>query len=624
LLAELLGRAELRELLDPDVLDRTELELQRLSSDRRAKGLEGVADLLRVLGPLSAAEVAARLDDGSESQAIEWLTELQATRRTIAVSMAGGARWAAVEDAARLRDALGVVLPLGVAEAHLQVAADPLTDLVSRFARTHGPFATQDVASRLGIGTAVALQVLRRLARDGRLTEGEFRPHATGTEWVEPGVLRRLRSRSLAAARDQVEPVDPTTYARFLPTWQGVGGPLRGVDGVLTAIDQLAGLALPASAWESLVLPARVRDYSPTMLDELTSAGEVLWSGAGALPGNDGWIQLAPPDLVLPSTAEPPEPDSLHAAVAEALAGGGAFLFRQLAEAVGSDDDSALALALWDLVWAGGVSNDTLAPVRTLVGRGGAHRTTRAVPRARIHGRRVRSPRVALQGPPTVSGRWFALPESSGDVTSLQLARTESLLARYGVVTRGSVMAEQTPGGFAGIYRVLRELEQTGACLRGYYIETLGAAQFAAPSTIDRVRAFTSDDDTPADARALTLAATDPANPFGAALPWPPRSTDDAAPTHRPARKAGSLVVIHDGRLVLYLERSGKKVIVFDDDPARLAAASASLVETVRARRISRLTIETAGGRPVASTPLGAALLDAGFERTLKGLRIDA
>ncbi|MGA8988164.1 ATP-dependent helicase [Aeromicrobium sp.] len=625
LLAELLGRAELRELLDPEVLEHTELELQRLTPDRLAKDIEGVADMLRMLGPLTTPEVTARLRPEGAAHAQTWLTELQEARRAIEIAMAGELRWAVVEDAGRLRDALGVVVPAGISEAFLEATADPLTDLISRYTRTHGPFTTEEVAARFGLGSAVAAQVLRRLARDGRLTEGEFRPQTTGSEWVEPGVLRRLRSRSLAAARQQVEPVEPLAYARFLPSWQGVGGTLRGTDGVLSAIDQLAGLALPASAWESLVLPARVRDYSPAMLDELTTAGEVMWSGAGTLPGNDGWVQLHPADLVLRAAgAQEIEPDALQSAVIDVLAGGGAFLFRQLADAVGTDDHGALTQAMWDLAWAGRVSNDTFAPVRSLVGRGGAHRTTRATPRARIHGRRTRSPRVAAQGPPTVSGRWFALAETTADPTGRQLARTEALVGRYGVVTRGSVMAEQTPGGFAGIYRVLRELEQTGAVLRGYYIETLGAAQFAASSTVDRMRGHVSDDDRPTDSPALTLAATDPANPYGAALPWPERRADDESSRHRPARKAGSLVVLHDGRAVLYLERGGKKVLVLDEDPARLAAAAASLASTVRARRIGRLSIETADGRPVSSTALGAALLEAGFEPTIKGLRLDA
>ncbi|MET0447127.1 MAG: ATP-dependent helicase [Aeromicrobium sp.] len=632
LLAELLGRAELRELLDPDVLARTELELQRLTDDRLAKDVEGVADLLRLLGPLTTAEVEARVQPDLAQHAGTWLVELRESRRAIEVAIAGDVRWAVVEDAGRLRDALGAVIPAGVPEPFLEVVADPLLDLVSRHTRTHGPFTSGDVAARFGIGVAIADQVLRRLSRDGRLTEGEFSPHTTGSEWVEPSVLRRIRSRSLAAARQQVEPVDAVTFARFLPAWQGVGSTLRGTEGVLATIDQLAGLALPASAWESLVLPARVRDYSPAMLDELTSAGEVLWSGAGTLPGNDGWVQLHPADLVLRSAGAQlaDVTDPLPTAIVDALDGGGAFLFRQLVDSLASQnpegaDHAEVAAALWELVWAGRISNDTFAPVRTLVGRGGAHRTTRPAPRARLHGRRVsRSPRVAQQGPPTVSGRWFSLVETESDTTARQLARTESLVGRYGVVTRGSVMAEQTPGGFAAVYRVLRELEQTGSVLRGYYIETLGAAQFGAPATVDRMRAHVTDDERPTDATALTLAATDPANPYGAALPWPDRVVEDEGTRHRPARKAGSLIVMHDGRLVLYLERGGKKALVFDDDPARLAAAAASLASTVRARRISRLTIETAGGQPVGSSPLGEALIEAGFERTIKGVRLDA
>jgi len=652
LLAELLGRANLRELLDPDVIEQVGAELQRLapvhdSMDRRAKDAEGVADLLRVLGPLSVAEVADRTTDGADAAA--WLLELLQHKRVIEVQVAATPRWAVVEDSARLRDALGTVIPLGIPAAHLESVADPLTDLVSRFARTHGPFTTTDVAQRFGLGTAIATQVLQRLSRDGRLTEGEFLPDALESrepEWVEPGVLRRLRSRSLAVAREQVEPVDTTAFASFLPSWQGIGGSLRGIDGVLAVIDQLAGVALPASAWESLVLPARVRDFSATMLDELTAAGEVVWSGAGSLAGNDGWVQLHPTDLVLPRT-QSVEADTLEARTLTALNGAGAFLFRQLSNTVAGDGeppfDADLSAALWNLVWAGHVSNDTYAPVRTMVGRGGAHRSTRTAPRARLHGRQ-RSPRVAMQGPPTVSGRWFALdraPTDSApidgapidsaplgtapiDSTADRLARTEALIARYGVVTRGSVMAEQTPGGFAAVYRVLRELEQTGACLRGYYIESLGAAQFAAPATIDRLRSHVREDDSPTRQAAVVLAATDPAQPFGAALVWPDRLPDDTATGHRPARKAGAMAVLQDGHLLAYLERGGKTLIAFTDDPMRIAVAATALVALVRSRRIARLTIETISGRPALDTPWADALREAGFERTPKGLRVDA
>ncbi|MGA9101020.1 ATP-dependent helicase [Aeromicrobium sp.] len=622
LLAELLGRAELRELLDPEVIERTEAELQRLADDRRVSGLEGAADLLRLLGPLTTDEVQRRLSEGAAGPLLH---ELRDSRRAIEVPIGDEVHWAAVEDAGRLRDSLGSALPLGVAEAHLASVDDPLGDLLSRYARTHGPFTTSEAAARFGLGTAVVADVLRRLSRDGRLTEGEFRPQATGSEWVEPGVLRRIRSRSLAAARKQVEPVEPAALARFLPSWQGVGGSTRGVEGVLAVVDQLAGLSLPASAWESLVLPARVADYSPAMLDELLGAGDIVWTGAGTLPGRDGWVQLHPADLVLPVLRDVPEPDAVGQAILEALDGGGAFLFRQLTDAVSEDDDSLIAESLWQLVWSGRVAGDTFAPLRAMLGGRGAHRSSRS-PRARLRSGRARasSVRMAQQGPPTVSGRWFRLDDAETDPTKLQLARTEALLARYGIVTRGSVVAEQTPGGFAGVYRVLRELEQTGACLRGFYIDTLGAAQFASPATVDRLRSHQRDDAEPADVPALVLAATDPANPFGAALPWPDVVDPDESSRHRPARKAGSLAVIHDGHAVLYLERGGRKVLVLNDDPSRLTAAATALAALVRTGRIPRITVETAGGRSIGPTALGEALREAGFVPHPKGLRLDA
>ncbi|MGH3457933.1 ATP-dependent helicase [Aeromicrobium sp.] len=622
LLAELLGRAELRELLDPEVIERTESELQRLADDRRVTGVEGAADLLRLLGPLTADEVQRRISEGEAQPLLE---ELRDARRAIEVPVGGEVRWAAVEDAGRLRDALGAALPLGVAEAHLVSVDDPLADLLSRHARTHGPFTTAEAAARFALGTAVVSDVLRRLARDGRLTGGEFRPQATGSEWVEPGVLRRLRSRSLAAARKQVEPVEPAAFARFLPSWQGVGGRNRGAEGVLAAIDQLAGLSLPASAWESLVLPARVADYSPAMLDELLGTGEVVWTGAGTLPGRDGWVQLHPADVVLPVLRDVPEPDVVGESILDALEGGGAFLFRQLTSAIGETDDALVADALWQLIWSGRVAGDTFAPVRATLGGRGAHRSSSRSPRARLRSGRGRaaSPRLAQQGPPTVSGRWFRLDPAETDPTKLQLSRTEALLARYGVVTRGSVVAEQTPGGFAATYRVLRELEQTGACLRGYYIDTLGAAQFASPATVDRMRSHQRDDDgEAADVPALVLAATDPANPFGAALPWPDVVDADESSRHRPARKAGSLAVVHDGHAVLYLERGGRKVLVLHDDPRRLVPAATALAELVRTGRVPRLTVETSGGKSVGPTALGEALREAGFVPHPKGLRL--
>ena len=621
LLAELLGRAELRELLDPAVLARTELELQRLAPDRRAHGLEGVADLLRVLGPLSVDELAPRLVDG-ETPAIvlDWLRELEASHRVLAARISGVDRWAVIEDASRLRDALGVPLPIGVPTAFIEPVADPVGDLVSRYARTHGPFTATAVAERFGLGVAVVLDSLRRLGGERRVIEGEFRPGATGSEWVDAEILRRLRSRSLAALRQEVEPVPQATLGRFLPAWQHIGGLLRGPDGLVQVIDQLAGVALPASALETLILPARLRDYSPAWLDELTTAGEVLWSGAGALPGNDGWVSLHVAESASVTLAGPSdlETSALQRDVLVALAGGGAFFFRQLATAVGIDDgsngDKELATALWDLVWAGLVTNDTLAPLRSLTGSTPTPKRTRV---ARPRYGRAHPLLPAQSGPPTVAGRWSLLPLAEGDTTVRAKATAESLLERHGVITRGAVAAEGIRGGFALMYKVLSSFEETGRARRGYFIDGLGAAQFGTGATVDRLRQFTRADDAIPELAAVCLAATDPANPYGAALGWP--STEG----HRPGRKAGAIVALVDGELVAYLERGGKSVLTFSADEAVLAAAAAELALTVRGSR-GRLRIERVDGEFSIGTPFGLALAGAGFAPTPQGLRLRA
>ncbi|MFF2052993.1 ATP-dependent helicase [Leifsonia sp. NPDC058194] len=636
LLAELLGRAELRELLDPAVIERVELQLQRLDPERRVHGLEGVADLLRLLGPLNVDEVAARSEDEDRAVAATHLAQLVDTKRALAVTIAGVDRFSAIEDASRLRDALGVPLPIGVPVAFIEPVDDPLGDLVSRFARTHGPFETADVAARFGLGTAIVHDALRRLAHDGRVVEGEFRPHAHGSEWSDAEVLRRLRRMSLAALRHEVEPVDTATFARFLPDWQHVGSTLRGVDAVASVIEQLAGARVPASAWESLVLPSRVADYSPTMLDELTATGEVIWAGDGSLPGSDGWMSLHLADSA-PLTLAPPgehEPDELQRGVLDALSRGGGFFFRQLSDAMGAAaggpvDDTALVTALWDLVWAGLLTNDTLAPLRTLTGGGsGAHKRPRQPTRARMYRGRAaaRSAMVTRMGPPTVAGRWSLLPERDLDSTVRAHGQAETLLDRYGVVTRGSVMNEGTPGGFALAYKVLSGFEETGRARRGYFVETLGAAQFATGATVDRLRGFTRDPLQSREHRALALAATDPANPYGAALPWPavPAETGTG---HRPGRKAGALVVLVDGELVLYVERGGKSLLSFADPedadaaPA-LTAAARALAGLVTARRVDKLAVETVNGGFVLGTPTGDALADAGFLPIPRGLRL--
>ncbi|MBA8989160.1 ATP-dependent Lhr-like helicase [Curtobacterium pusillum] len=650
LLGELLGRAELRELLDPAVITSVERDLQRLSPDRRARDTEGIVDILRLVGALDVDEVVERSwlasDDRAAAQATvrTALEALERDRRVLSFSHAGATRWAVIEDASRLRDALGVPLPIGVPTAFVEPVADPLGDLVGRYARSHGPFSAQDAAGRLGLGIAVVQDTLRRLVADRRVVEGEFRPDRQGAEWCDAEVLRRIRTKSLAALRHEVEPVSPDTLARFLPAWQhvqtpGTRGGLRGVDGVLQVIDQLAGVALPASAWETLVLPARVTDYAPSMLDELTATGEVLWSGGGVVPGNDGWVRLHLADTAATTLAEPSgdETTELQRDVLGALAGGGAYFFRQLGQAVGSTDDQALGTALWDLVWAGQITNDTFAPLRAMLG--GKAKTSGA-PRTRAYRGRRRPTMPTQSGPPSVGGRWSLLPLAESDSTVRAAATAEQLLERYGVVTRGAVQVEGVRGGFAGVYRVLSRFEESGRARRGYFVEGLGAAQFATGPTVDRLRTYARDlDDTergdPDRKReALTLAATDPANAYGASLPWPTEPSGDdttgdgdsgVATTrgrgHRPGRKAGALVTTVDGALAVYVERGGKSVLTFTDDPADLRAAANSIAATVRSG-LRKLAVERVDGDFVLETPLGGALREAGFTATPQGLRL--
>ncbi|SCG70816.1 Lhr family helicase [Micromonospora coxensis] len=625
LLGELLGRVDLRELLDPVVLTETERQLRWRTEQRRPRDAEDVVELLRVVGDLSEAELAER------GVPVGWLTELAAARRVLRVRIAGEERWVGVEDAARLRDALGVALPVGVAEAYLAPVADPLGDLVARYARTHGPFAATTCAARFGLGVFVVEQALRRLAATGRVVSGEFAPDTVGTQWCDAEVLRLLRRRSLAALRREIEPVPPRALAAFLPRWQQVGSSARGVEALAAAVEQVQGVAVPASALERLVLPARVADYSPAQLDELCASGEVLWAGAGAISGGDGWVTLAYADaapLLLPPPDEAVSLTPLHQAVLDALADGQALFFRALSDRVGATDDAALTAVVWDLVWAGHLTNDTLAPLRAVLGAGGSHRSRPAAPRTRYR----RPGRVALPsrtGPPTVAGRWSRLPDRDLDPTRRAAALADLLLERHGVVTRGAVLAEQVTGGFAAVYPVLSALEERGAARRGYFVEGLGAAQFAVPGAVDRIRALAD----PADGArgrggpTLVLAATDPANPYGAALPWPERvvdSGDGAAPAtgHRAGRKAGALVVLVGGDLVLYVERGGRTILSFTDDTDTLAAAGKALADAVHSGALGAMSVERADGEAVQASPLRDALTAAGFRATPRGLRL--
>lgn len=633
LLAELLGQAELRELLDSDVLTELEQELQWLTEDRRIKDVEGVADLLRVLGPLTDEELTERGADPS------WAPELSAARRAIRVRIGGAGHWAAIEDAGRLRDALGTALPVGVPEAFTEPVKDPLGDLLGRYARTHGPFTSTGAAARFALGTAVTDGALQRLAASGRIVQGEFHPAGIGQEWCDATVLRRLRRRSLAALRHELEPVPPAALAGFLPQWQHLGGNgLRGIDGLARAVEQLQGAPVPASALEKLILPGRVTDYTAALLDELTTTGEVVWAGAGALPGKDGWLSLYLADSA-PLLLPPPHPlelSALHESVLTALSGGYGLFFRQIADQIRATThpdctDPQLADAVWELAWSGRLTNDTLAPLRSLLGSGRtagstAHRARRSVPRGRYGSLTGAARPASRTGPPTVSGRWSLLPAVEPDPTHRAHALARTLLDRHGVVTRGAVQAEGVEGGFSATYRILSAFEDNGQARRGYVVEGLGAAQFAMDGAVDRLRATSTARDRAepgAAPHALVLAAADPANAYGAALPWP-EPPDGAG--HKPGRKAGALVVLVDGELAMYMERGGKTLLAWPtepDAPALLAAAGA-LATAARAGALGTVTVERTNGVPSLTSPLGRTLEAAGFLATPRGLRLRA
>jgi len=632
ILAELLGREELRDLIDQAALAELELELQLLTPERKARGPDGLHDALRLLGDLSAEEAAARAVDPGAAPA--WLAELQGTRRALRLRIGGAERWVAIEDMARFRDGLGTAPPPGVPQDFLAPVGDPVGDLVARWARTHGPFTAAEPASRLGLGVAVVEQTLARLAAAGRVVEGEFRPGRSGREWLDAEVLRRLRRRSLAALRKEVEAVPQEALARFVAAWQGIGpaGPrFASLDAVYRVVEQLQGAAVPASALERQVLAVRLPEYNPGLLDQLCASGEVVWAGGGALGSDDGWVSLFTAEqapLLLPEPL-PVEPSPLAGQIREALAERGALFFRQLSDVVGSANDSELLLAIWELVWAGLVTNDTLAPLRALV-TGGSRPVAR--PAAR-RGRRGPAFPSRL-GPPAGAGRWSLVPERAADPTRRMHAVAEQLLERHGLVTRGAVVSERVPGGFAGAYAVLKAMEEAGRCRRGYFVDGLGGAQFAGTGAVDRLRSLAAPS---RDPQTLILAAADPANPYGAALAWPDRPLPagpgpgagggtghrpDGRPGHRPGRKAGAVVALVDGELVLYVEKGGRTLLTFTDEPALLGRAADALALAARDGALGRLSVERADGEAVLDSPLAQALTAAGFRPSTRGLRL--
>lgn len=599
LLRELLGSEDLRELLDPEAISSLELELQGLAEGRRARSPDDLHDLLRRLGPLAPDELGIRC----EGDAAAFVGALEREGRAIRVRVAGEERLAAAEDAGRLRDGLGVGIPPGLPSAYTEPAPDAVLDLVHRYARTHGPFLATETAERLGLPVERVLQALAELERTGRVVRGGFRPGGRETEWCETEVLRRLRRRSLAALRREVEPVEGAVLARFLPAWQGLEDPRPGPDALAEAIARLQGAQVPAAILETDVLPARVRGYRPGDLDALCAAGEVVWVGMGGSGPEDGRIALCFRDAartLLAAPSERPEGE-LHRALREHLAAHGASFWPELLRAAGVSEEGTVLRALWDLVWAGEVTNDTLAPLRALLAR-----------RARSGRARPRPGTLRRLGPPAAAGRWSLvapLLEPAPPPTETAHARAMQLLDRHGVLTREAVLAEQVPGGFAALYGVLRALEEAGKVRRGHFVAGLGAAQFALPGALERLRSLR---DAPAS-DPICLAAADPAQPYGAALPWP-------SSAGRPSRSPGAYVVLARGEPAAYLDRGGRTLITFEagaeaDWPSALAA----LVKDGRVRRIELARID---GVPALESPHAERLRAAGFVEGYRGLTL--
>jgi ATP-dependent Lhr-like helicase len=648
LLRELLGQEELRDLIDPEALADLELALQSLVTERAARSADALHDLLRRLGDLTTEEVAARIVE--PDAAGEWLAALEGSRRAVVVRISGGDRWIAIEDAARYRDGLGVALPVGIPAAFLAPVADAFGGLVARWARSHGPFHAAETARRWAVSRPRVEDALERLLEAGAILRGEFRPGGTEREWCDPEVLRQLRRRSLARLRREVEPVDQIVLARFLPAWQGVRPVAEGAAAVprgeaalerlAEVVDQLTGLPIPASVLERDVLPARIPGYQPRLLDELGALGEVAWVGDGSLGRDDGRIVLYRPGREslrdgAAGDADPPAGE-LHARLRDCLAGRGASFYRELQAAAGRAPEREILDALWDLVWAGEITNDTFAPLRALRWR-------------RPSGERRPRPGRLQMGPPEAAGRWSlvrgrpgaggggvgsaaggaataaatALGSAAGGAAAAT-ARLHSLvtvlLERHGVLTREAVASEEVAGGFSGVYPVLRAMEESGRIRRGYFVDGLGAAQFALAGAVDRLRSMRErPDDRAAGPTVHLVAAADPANPYGAALVWPRRGETDRRPLQR---AAGAYVVLVDGAAALYLERGGHSLQTLPaaDDPATAVAALGALHALVEDGRLRELVVTRVDGESVSASKWRPILEGAGFVAGYRGL----
>ena len=634
-LRELLGDAELRELLDADAIDALEAQLQHLDDKYKVRTRDGLHDLLLRIGDLALDEVEARTIVADVAATMHALED---ERRVVSLPIAGTRRYVAVEDVARYRDALGVPLPAGLPESLLEPVRDPAGDLALRYARSHGPFTARQFAARYGLGVGVATALLLQLTAAGKIMEGEFRPGGTEREWIDADVLRALRRRSLARLRHEIEPVDVEALGRFMVSWHGIGSGRRGLEALLDAIEQLQGAAVPASVLEREVLPARIDDYTPAMLDTLMSAGEVVWVGVEPLGERDGRIALYLTDHVArlrPPSAARPELEGRAAEVVEYLREHGASFFAAIHDGTGGGFPNETVDALWTLVWQGLVTNDTMQPLRAYT------RTEEARAAKRHRGAPFRSRRLV---PPRAEGRWSlvdparqlvrrsAQRESGRDraaATEWATAMAQQLLTRHGVITRETVAAESVAGGFSAVYQVLKAMEDAGRIRRGYFVAGLGAAQFAMPAALDLLRSMR---DAPEESRTVVMAATDPANPYGALVKWPdiasPQSTIDMPASGRgPTRAAGALVVLVDGRAAAYLRRGERELLLFlpDAEPSRsrVGREIARILFQLAATREGRrgMLIADINGAPATAHPAARLFVEEGFAVTAMGIQ---
>jgi ATP-dependent Lhr-like helicase len=638
-LRALLGDAELRELLDAEAVAAVERELQALEPSRRVRTADALHDLLLRIGDLSRGEVGQRAAGDAEAM----LDALVTANRAIELTVAGEGRVVAVEDVSRFRDALGLALPPGIPAALLAAVADPLGDLVLRYARTHGPFTTRAVAVRLGLPPADVEGPLKRSVSSGRLHEGAFTPGGHEREWCEPGVLSQIRRRSLARLRRAVEPVDPPALARLVTTWQGVTRRRSGLDALLDTVESLQGAPLAASILERDILPARIEGYAPANLDTLLAAGEVVWVGVEPLGDRDGRIALYLTDHLSrlrrpPDAGAVPQDDERAQAIVSFLHAQGASYFAALHEAAGGGYPRETVATLWDLAWRGIVTNDSLQPLRAFLTADAVEKEERRRnrPPAGLAGRPFRSRR---QVPPAAEGRWSLVASRlrPASDTEWRAAITQQLLTRYGLVTRDVAAAESVPGGFTLVYDVLRSLEERGRIRRGFFVTGVGAAQFALPAALDLLRSLRQ----PADeAERVVLAASDPANPFGAILAWPdpdaePPSPDtpgqdgDSVPRRTPSRMVGARVVIVDGRLAAWVSRGGRQILTWlpgvEPDRSRVGRAVASALASFAREGEGReggLLVGDVDGVAATAHPIAVFLEVAGFVRSAMGYQV--